>query len=116
MTETTETKSLEDRVHQLEDQVRRLNEELLQGQLDDWKARIDQLEVQMRLGTMEARDEVRPLVEQLRNKWLDAKEQLDKAQSAAGDAFVTVREGVQRAVKDLGDALDEAVKRLGVKD
>lgn len=116
MTETTESRSLEDRIHQLEQQVRRLNEEVLQGQLDDWKARIDQLEVQMRLGSMEARDEVRPLVEQLRNKWLDAREQLDKAQSAAGDAFASVRDGVKRAMSDLGDALDDAVKRLGVKD
>ncbi|MEJ5255941.1 MAG: hypothetical protein WHS89_11365 [Acidimicrobiales bacterium] len=116
MTETSDTRSLEARVHELEEQVRRLNEEVLQGQLEEWKARIDQLEVQMHLGTMEARDEVEPLIEQLRNKWLDAREQLDKAQTAAGEALASVRDGVKRALRDLGDALDDAAKRFRAKD
>jgi DNA repair exonuclease SbcCD ATPase subunit len=110
------TKSLEDRIEQLEEQLRRLNEDVLEGQLADWKARIDQLEVQARLGGMEAREQVDPVVERLRNRWLDAKEQFDKTQAAAGDAFASVRDGVKRAVDDLGDSLDEAVAKLRRKE
>jgi chromosome segregation ATPase len=113
---TDETKTLEDRIDQLEAQLRRLNEDVLQGQLAEWKARIDQLEVQARLGGMEAREEVDPLLQRLRNRWLDAKEQFDKTQAAAGDAFASLRDGVKRAVDELGDALDDAVKKLGSKD
>jgi hypothetical protein len=103
---------LEARVADLEKQVSDLTNDLLKGQLEDWKARIDQLEVQARLGEMEARDQVSPIVDQLRNKWLDAKEQFDKTQSAAGDALATLRSGVRNAVDDLGDALDAAVAKL----
>jgi hypothetical protein len=108
----TDTAELEARVNDLEKQVSQLTNDLLQSQLEDWKARIDQLEVQARLGEMEARDQVSPIVEQLRNKWLDAKEQFDKTGSSAGDALATIRRGVKSAVDDLGQALDDAVAKL----
>jgi predicted nucleic acid-binding Zn-ribbon protein len=112
MTDGPHANVLEKRIDDLEDQVSKLNDALLQSQLDDWKARIDQLEVQVHLGQMQARQQLTPLVEQLRNRWLDAREQLDRAQSAAGDALTSLRAGVRSAVKDLGDAFDEAVRRL----
>jgi predicted nucleic acid-binding Zn-ribbon protein len=107
-----ETQGLEQRLADLEEQVSKLSDALLQSQLDDWKARIDQLEVQARLGQMEAREQLNPIVEQLRNRWLDARDQLDRAQEAAGDALTTLRSGVRSAMKDLGEAFDEAVGRL----
>ena len=103
---------LETRMHALEAQLDDLRRRLAETELDDWKARIDQLEVQAHLAQMDADDEIQPLVEQLRNRWLDAKAQFDKAGSAAGGAIGTVGDGVRSAAKDLGDALAEAVRRL----
>lgn len=103
---------LEARVHALEAQLDDLRRRLAENELDDWKARIDQLEVQAHLAQMEADDQLQPLLEQMRNRWLDAKAQFDKASSAAGGAVNSVTDGVRSAAKDLADALAEAVRKL----
>jgi hypothetical protein len=103
---------LEARVHALENQLDQLRRQLAESELDDWKARIDQLEVQAHLGQMEAEEQLEPLLEQMRNRLLDARAQFDKAGSAAGDALSTLTDGVRSAAKDLGDALSAAAKRV----
>jgi predicted nucleic acid-binding Zn-ribbon protein len=109
----TESEELTRRVAALEAQVAQLNKDLLESQLDEWKARIDALEVQLHLGQMEAREELNPLIEQLRNRWLDARQQFDRAGSAAEEALAALREGIRKAVADLRAALDDAAARLG---
>jgi chromosome segregation ATPase len=103
---------LEGRVHALESQLDDLRRQLAETELDDWKARIDQLEVQTHLAQMEADDQLQPLLEQMRNRWLDAKSQFDKAGSAAGGAVSTITDGVRNAAKDLGEALAEALRKV----
>ena len=71
---------LEGRVHALETQLDDLRRRLAESELDDWKARIDQLEVQAHLGEMEAEEQLEPLIEQMRNRLLDARAQFDKAE------------------------------------
>jgi hypothetical protein len=115
-TNTADTKALEARVAELEEQVSKLNVDLLQAQLDDWKARIDQLEVQAHLGQMEAQEQISPVIDQLRNRWLDAREQLESSKDAAGDALAALRDGVRSAVRDLGDAFDSVMQRLNTID
>jgi hypothetical protein len=106
---------LEGRVAALEQQLAALREQLLEGQLDEWKSRIDQLEVQLHLGEMDARGEVEPLLEQLRNRWLDARSQLDRVGGAAGGAVSTVGEGVRSTFDDLRRSLSDAADRLTPK-
>lgn len=103
---------LEARVKALEDQLAQLRSELMEGQLDEWKARIDQLEVQAHLGQMDAAGQLEPLLEQLRNRWLDARTQLDRLGGAAGDAVSSVSDGVRSAMDDLRKALSDAADRL----
>lgn len=103
---------LDSRVKALEDQLAQLRAELMEGQLDEWKARIDQLEVQAHLGQMEATGQIEPLLEQLRNRWLDAREQVDRVGGAAGDAMASVSDGVRSAMDDLRKALSDAADRL----
>ena len=103
---------LEGRVHALELQLDELRRRLAESELDDWKARIDQLEVQAHLGEMEAEQQLEPLIEQMRNRLLDARAQFDKAGTVAGDALGTLTDGVRSAAKDLGDALSAAAKRV----
>lgn len=104
--------SLEARVHALEADLEALRRRLAESELDEWKARIDQLEVQAHLAKMDGDDQLQPLLEQMRNRLLDARAQFDKAGSAAGGAIGTVTDGVRSAAKDLGDAFAEAVRRL----
>lgn len=103
---------LEARVAALESQLGELRNELAQNQLDEWKSRIDQLEVQAHLGQMEARDEFEPLVDQMRNRLLDARSQFDRMSGAAGDAVSSVTDGVRSAVEDLRKALSDAAERV----
>lgn len=103
---------LESRVHALENQLDDLRRRLAESELDSWKARIDQLEVQAHLGQMEAEEQLQPLVDQMRNRLLDARTQFDKAGTVAGDALGTLTDGVRAAAKDLGDALANAARRV----
>ena len=100
------------RLTALEEQLASLRSELLEGQLDEWKTRIDQLEVQAHLGQMEARDEVEPFLELLRNRLLEARTQIDRMGGAAGDAMSSVSDGVKGAFDDLRQALSDAADRL----
>jgi hypothetical protein len=103
--------ALEARLHALEGQLDDLRRRLAESELDDWKARIDHLEVQAHLAQLEADGHLAPLLDQMRNRYLDARSQFDRAGSAAGGAVTTVADGVRSAAKDLGDALADAVKK-----
>jgi hypothetical protein len=100
------------RMQALETQLDDLRHRLAESELDDWKARIDHLEVQAHLAQMEADGQLAPLLEQMRNRWLDARSQFDRAGSAAGDAVTTVTDGVRSAAKDLSESLADALKKV----
>lgn len=73
-----------ERLAQLEAQIKALRaeqSELLKQQtkveVDKWRGRIDDLEVQMHLGAMEADEKFAPLFEKMRHAWEEAKALLD---------------------------------------
>lgn len=99
---------LEARIDELEQQQAALRRQLAQAQIDQWEGRIDDLEVQAHLGTRELADRIDPLVESLRNRWLDAREQMTQSTDTAGDVFSTLRSGLEQAMTDLRTALADA--------
>ena len=101
------------RVAALEEQLASLRQQLAESEIDDWKARIDHLEVQLHLGEMGARDQIAPLVEQLRNRWLDARAQLDRVRGAAGGAVSSVSEAAGGAVSTASGAAGGAATNVG---
>ena len=74
---TDEVSELRSQIDDLSAQLDELRGEMLRAQVDQWEARIDALEVQLHLGSLDARERMEPLVEQLRNRWLDAKEEFN---------------------------------------
>ena len=109
----------EDRIPALEAQIRKLQAEqaklrkqLARAQLDQWRGRIEDLEVQMHLGAMETSDQLTALMHQLRGKWADARRQFEENVSSASDVADTVRTGLENAYDDLRNALLEARNRL----
>lgn len=110
MADTTDDRiaKLESQIKALEAKQSELYQQLADARLDQWKGRLEDLEVQARLGAMETNDRVTALVEQARDRWTDAKSQLRGATSAAGEVVETVRGGVERAIDDLRQAIIDA--------
>jgi len=99
---------LEARIEELDSQVESLHEQVRKAQLDQWEGRIDDLEVQLHLGSMEAAERLQPLVEKLRDRWLDAKQHATGGSATAGDVIDTLRAGLEAAMKDIRDAVIDA--------
>ncbi len=108
MTTDDRITKLEAQIDRLEAQQDLLRKQLTQAQLDQWYARIEDLEVQVHLGAMETSDRVTSLVHQLRERWAAAKAQADGAAASASDAVDTARGGIERALEDLREALRDA--------
>jgi hypothetical protein len=108
MPESTTDQPLEARIHRLEDEMARLRSELVQARLDQWEGRVDELELQMHLGAAEVTDRMAPRVEELRDTLRRARAQAQSAGATAVDVVETLRSGVERAIKDLRDAVIKA--------
>lgn len=108
MSDTDRMAALEDQVEKLEAQLKEVRGELARAELDQWRGRVDSLEVQARLAAMEADDRVAPLMEQLRNRWLDAREEFEKAVSTASAVSESVRNGLEKAIDDLRSGIVDA--------
>lgn len=99
---------LEGKIGDLEEQLLVLRRELGEAEMDRWRGRIDDLEVQARLGSMDVRDRLAPLVEELRNTWLSAKESFSDASSTTSEVFERIRDGLNNARDEIRGALDDA--------
>ncbi len=96
---------LEKQIDELTSKLEDLRTQLAELELDQWKGRIDDLEVQMHLGAMGAMDRLNPLVDKLRNSYLDARANLTGTASAAGDATNRIRKGLEQAMNDIREAI-----------
>ena len=103
---------LEGQIEELRSRQSELYQQLAQAQLDQWQGRVEDLEVQMHLASMEANDKVAGLMQQLRNRWADVRGQIDGATSTATSIGGTLREGLDKAVRDLRQALLETRNKL----
>lgn len=105
MTDDEKFTALEREIADLKAQLTDVRGQLAELELDQWKARIDDLEVQMHLGAMGAMDRLGPLVERLRNSYLDARSSVSGTASAAGDATDRIRKGLESAMGDIRKAV-----------
>lgn len=109
----------EDRIARLEAQIRRLEEkqevlrkQLTQARLDQWQGKLDDIEVQLHLGALEANDRLAPLLDQLKQRWAGAKGQMEEATRTASDAADTLTAGLESAYRELRKAVLETRSKL----
>jgi septal ring factor EnvC (AmiA/AmiB activator) len=109
----------EDRIAKLEAEIGKLHaqqadlrKQLAKAELDQWQGRIEDLEVQMHLGAIEASDRMTALMDRLRSKWADARRQLEENIATASSVRDTVRTGLETAIADLRKALLESRNKL----
>ena len=69
MTTDERIAEIEDRLHQLQDTQAELYKRLAQARADQWRGRVDDLELQAHLGAMGTNQRLTELSEQLRNQW-----------------------------------------------
>ena len=103
---------LESQIGMLQEEQARLRQQLTEAQLDQWQGRIDDLEVQMHLGAMDASDRLTVLMKQLRDRWADAQRQFEESIRTASSVTETVRAGLENAFADLRKALLESKSKL----
>jgi len=111
--------STEDRISKLEDEIAKLHaqqaklrKQLAEAQLDQWQGRVEDLEVQMHLGAMDASDRVTAVMDRLRDRWADARRQIEQNISTASSVADTVRTGLEKAVDDVRKALLDSKNKL----
>ena len=109
----------EDRIAKLEAEIGTLHarqadlrKQLAEAQLDQWQGRVEDLEVQMHLGEMEASDKVTELMSRLRDRWADARRQFEQSITTASSVADTVRTGLENAIEDVRKALLESKRKL----
>jgi chromosome segregation ATPase len=109
----------EERIAQLEAQIDKLqakqselHKQFAKAQIDQWQGRIEDLEMQMHARAAEANDKLTAVMDQLRSKWADARQQFEDAGSTASSVADTVRTGLENAVHEVRKALLESKSKL----
>ena len=109
----------DERIAQLEKRLDKLSEDhaavtrqLAQAHIDQWQGRIDDLELQVHLGTAEATDRIDALTSELQTRWSKARRQMEDASTTTSSVAETLRTGVENAYKDLRAALLDSRKKL----
>ncbi len=108
MSEQERIGGLEQQIEELKSQLADVRQRLINAEFDQWRGRIDDLEVQARLGAMSVQDRVMPVVEQLRDQWLDARERAGDGVDTASDVTGRLREGLENAFSELRSAVADA--------
>jgi predicted nucleic acid-binding Zn-ribbon protein len=108
MGEKDRIEGLEQQVEQLQQELSDVRRQLASAELDLWRGRIDDLEVQARLGSMSVQDRLLPVVEELRNTWLDARARVTEGADTASEVGERLRKGLEQAMDDIRAALSDA--------
>jgi len=108
MTPEARIERLEAQLERLEEREAELRRQLMEAQVDQWRARIEDLEVQAHLAAMDTSDKVTELLEQTRARWREAKAELLRPAELAGDVVDTVRNGIEDGLDEIRNALVEA--------
>jgi uncharacterized coiled-coil DUF342 family protein len=82
--------------------------EKLKLKLDEWNAKIDELEVQAKLAEMQNREKYESEIARLKQKRDELRETLDKMPESGEKAFEELRTGAERAWDVLSDAYTKA--------
>ena len=105
----------DERISKLEAQIKRLDakeaelrSQLAKAQLDQWYARIEDLELQAHLGTMETQDRIRALMAQVRQIWQDTRRQVEGTAASASDVVEGVRGRIEGLLLDVRRGMADA--------
>lgn len=111
---TTEERiaKLEARIDNLQEAHGIVTRQLAEARVDQWQARIDDLEVQIHLGAVEATDKFTALTQELQSRWSKARRQMEDVSATTSEVADTLKAGIESAYNEVRDALLESKKQL----
>lgn len=112
MTPEERIANLDSRIDDLQAAHNIVVRQLALAHVDHWQTRIDDIEMHVRLGTVEAADRIAVLSAELNTRWRAARTQLASASSTTSEVTDTIRSGLESAFKDVRDAVIESRKQL----
>lgn len=86
--------------------------EKLEAQLKELKAKIDQLESRVSTLSAEAKAELARDIHDLRTRKMIVRETWNELQKTGEDAWDTMKEGVEKGVAELREALERVISRF----
>jgi hypothetical protein len=110
MSQSQTIADLEAHIAELEHEEEQLRESLARTQMEQWEGHLDDLQVQVRLGAMEVRDRLDPIVDRVRGQVAEARSRVETGGETASEAAAAIRSGVEAAWRDMRAALAEAQK------
>ncbi len=84
----------------------------MEAQLKQWKAKIDLAEAQAEQVSADAKIKYADQLETINEKYEQAQEKLAALQDASEDAYKEIRQGLDRAIKELSDSMAKATNLL----
>lgn len=112
MTTDERITDLEKHLHLLQETQARLIRQLAAARIDQWQARIDDLELQVHLGAMDGNERLAQRTEQLRNAWDRTRFQVESASSTAASAAETLWTGLEAAYRDVREVLLDPANKV----
>jgi hypothetical protein len=109
-----ETTSLEDQIEDATSEAKSDVFERIGRTLEEWRAKIDELVVQLDLANLDLRDEVRKSADATQNAYLAAHSKLSDVRGDACASVHTLEAGLEKLLRDLTLTFEEtqaAVKR-----
>jgi len=84
----------------------------LEAELIEWQTTLEELQVQVKLGSMEVRDKLQPEIDKLEIEMDKAKKEIAKLDDAAEQAWEELKEGANATYESLKDSFKEAVDKF----
>lgn len=108
MTDQQHSVDVDSRIAALETEVRNLRAQLAYARLEQWEGRIDDLELQMHLASMQANSRLTELIADLRRRWREAKHDAVNVTASTSEVLDRVRDGLEQAMREVRDAIAAA--------
>jgi chromosome segregation ATPase len=99
-------------VHELRGLLTQLGRETVEATLEAWRARVDNLRVQARLGRMDVQDDVEASIDEAESTLGAVRRRLGALLDEADDVRGALVEGLRSARSDLSSAVEMAEERI----
>ena len=90
--------------------------EQLQEELANLQSMVDEVKLQMHLGSKEVQTMIQPHLEELEDELSDAKKKWDQFEDNSENAWEEIQIGLGESIKSMQQAFDKAKKHFAEKD